>query len=425
MTISKAMMTVTISLLMLLMMTMGNAGDGADDYDNDDGGHEAHLGIIRCSRITEFACCSAAQGLKPTAITVSSLANTNRRRGAPSLLALCHVVAVRPDVVLCNTQLRSYQRELRWQQAVRVLQEVFERFALQADEVSYATCISALELSHQWPLAVRLLERMRAQEIPPSLVAYNATMATCESSSQWERTLSLFQTLRDDGLQPTQVTGDVLQMACEADSKWRFAVELAVRTPYGSAGAAGLVSCCEAALAAGPVIRAVPSVAGKVSEQLQRQKTSSLFAVFRHSAVQLLLQSSVLWWRLLSRLQTALEDEGLLANIVLNSAAARVLLSESAASGAIVPGDRTCQELASAHWLPRAPRMGLLPVVLESVSVTSGDWSIAMGPARWFGLLCLIRRGGSTAFVEPEKSPSPEKDLADIWWSIPSVGYMH
>ena len=81
MTISKAMMTVTISLLMLLMMTMGNAGDGADDYDNDDGGHEAHLGIIRCSRITEFACCSAAQGLKPTAITVSSLANTNRRRG--------------------------------------------------------------------------------------------------------------------------------------------------------------------------------------------------------------------------------------------------------------------------------------------------------------------------------------------------------
>ena len=34
--------------------------------------------------------------------------------------------ACRPDVVLCNTQLRSYQRELRWQQAVRVLQESYQ-----------------------------------------------------------------------------------------------------------------------------------------------------------------------------------------------------------------------------------------------------------------------------------------------------------
>ncbi|CAE7878204.1 PTAC2, partial [Symbiodinium necroappetens] len=76
--------------------------------------------------------------------------------------------------------------------------------------VSYATCISALELSHQWPLAVRLLQRMRDHQIRPSLVAYNATMSACESSSQWERILSLFQTLRDDGLEPTPVTGDVL-----------------------------------------------------------------------------------------------------------------------------------------------------------------------------------------------------------------------
>ncbi|CAE7263019.1 unnamed protein product [Symbiodinium natans] len=90
----------------------------------------------------------------------------------------------------------------------------------------------------------------------------------------------------------------------------------------------------------------------------------------------------VFWWRCLARLHAKLED-GLASNIVLTTAAARALLSCQPSRGASggPAASHACRELASATLLPRVPRMGLLPVVLESAFLARpGDWSMALGP---------------------------------------------
>ncbi|CAL1150260.1 unnamed protein product [Cladocopium goreaui] len=143
--------------------------------------------------------------------------------GSLRLLSLCEEAAVRPDLVLCNIFLDNCQRQLLWQRAMWLLEEMPSKLNIQPDEVSYNSAINALELSKKsWPLAVQLLQKMRtASSLKPSIISYNCTMAATEKSSMWERTLSLWESLHEDGLVPSKagpidVTGDVVLLGIQA-----------------------------------------------------------------------------------------------------------------------------------------------------------------------------------------------------------------
>eukprot|EP00435_Cladocopium_sp_Y103_P054214 s179_g17.t1 len=331
------------------------------------------------------------EGLQPTAATISSLCRQGQ--GSLRLLSLCEEAGVRPDLVLCNILLDNCQRQLLWQRAIWLLEEMPSKLKIPPDEVSYNSAINALELSKKsWPLAVQLLQKMRASSLKPSIITYNCTMAATEKSSVWERTLSLWDSLHEDGIVPSKapgkrVTGDVILTALSSSSKW-LAMEFVETRPsvLAPAGLAAAWSSCE---------ENHHFAASQRLQEMLRRKVE-IGRVWHHSSFSILLQGTALWWCFLWKLFRLLDSAGPpalpleLQEAVLPSAAAR-LWSERPMRLSLC--HLAWHEMTGAVSLPAAPTLGLLPVAFDVVLDAPSFGSMTLGPVVvWASVSDKMRR---------------------------------
>lgn len=294
---------------------------------------------------------------------------------------------MRPDLVLCNIFLDNCQRQLLWQRAMWLLEEMPSKLNIQPDEVSYNSAINALELSKKsWPLAVQLLQKMRtASSLKPSIISYNCTMAATEKSSMWERTLSLWESLHEDGLVPSKVTGDVVLNALSSTSKCLVFVETS--SVAGAAGLAAAWSSCE---------ENHDLAASHRLQKMLRRKVE-IGRVWHHSSLSSsALQGTALWWHFLWKLFRVLDSAGPpalpleLQEAVLPSAAARLSSSKPVRLSLC---HLAWQEMTGAISLPAAPTLGLLPVALDVVLDAPSFGCMTWGPVVvWASVSEKIRR---------------------------------
>eukprot|EP00913_Durusdinium_trenchii_P013104 g12300.t1 len=83
-----------------------------------------------------------------------------------------------------------------------------------ADEFCYGAAIGACERSHQWQVAIQLLEEMQNAQVPTSVVCVNSAISACEKIHQWQA-LALHDSVRARQLHPDTITRNALMTALE------------------------------------------------------------------------------------------------------------------------------------------------------------------------------------------------------------------
>ncbi|CAJ1346417.1 unnamed protein product [Effrenium voratum] len=199
------------------------------------------------------------RSLRPTVVTYSSLI------GAPSLpwqhalhlLQEAEGNSLEPNVIAVNGAMSACEKAGEWPWALQLLADLGHR----SNVISFSTAISACT----WPLAVRLLEQMERQQVPPNVVSCNAAITACGKGGRWQEAVQLFQDIPRRRLLPTEVSLCAAISACEVCAEWPTALRLlsANLGLRSTAAYNATISCCARA--------ALWQSSLRLLEELQRQ----------------------------------------------------------------------------------------------------------------------------------------------------------
>eukprot|EP00438_Fugacium_kawagutii_P003741 Skav234645 [mRNA] locus=scaffold1609:350534:352516:+ [translate_table: standard] len=201
------------------------------------------------------------QALEPSEVSVSSScrasANSNGWQRAAGALSsgsnviLCNVVTnaferahqwmkaldtltsmlhaeIRADVITFNSCISGLEKTSRWCLALALLGQLqgSSRGRPRASEVTYNASISACGNCSEWQLALKLILEMKFAKIRPGIVSFNAAVSACGKASEWKRALTLLHDLSELQLQATVVTATAAVSACAAAAVWEAALAI-------------------------------------------------------------------------------------------------------------------------------------------------------------------------------------------------------
>eukprot|EP00435_Cladocopium_sp_Y103_P056528 s858_g19.t1 len=130
-----------------------------------------------------------------------------------------------PSLTSSNACLSALERSSRWQLAICMLINDLPARRLQLDEVSFNTTISCCTARLKWQHALALLRRMQQHQLREDAVTWNACMTACSNGQKAELALDLFQEFKCHGNVSTAVANAAIA-ACVPTHAWQFAVEL-------------------------------------------------------------------------------------------------------------------------------------------------------------------------------------------------------
>ncbi|CAE7946998.1 ddx52 [Symbiodinium sp. KB8] len=157
-------------------------------------------------------------------------------QAAVTLFGSC-LGSVQPDIILArvSSAISACGAGSQWPAALDLLYTL-STWQLQASEITYTNCFSALargeqwqhslalcETSSSWPSALQILELMPGWTMP----AYNSVLTSCVTGSRWDLALGLYDSLKaGEGLNPTSVTYTALMGGAAQAQLWTLALHL-------------------------------------------------------------------------------------------------------------------------------------------------------------------------------------------------------
>jgi pentatricopeptide repeat domain-containing protein 1 len=135
-----------------------------------------------------------------------------------------------PDLLSFNLVLDAFKARGEWKPALELLAELEKHASLRPDVVSYSSAIAAIAPTGEWREACRLLDRMRAANVPPNEFSYGAAISACDAGGEWVRAVALLRELEKSHA-PSLVAYTSAISACAKDGAWQQALRLLVRMP--------------------------------------------------------------------------------------------------------------------------------------------------------------------------------------------------
>jgi len=135
-----------------------------------------------------------------------------------------------PDLLSFNLVINAFKARGEWKPALELLAELEIHASLRPDVVSYSSAIAAIAPTGNWREACRLLDRMRAANVPPNEFSYGAAISACDAGGEWVRAVALLRELERTHA-PSLVAYTSAISACAKDGAWQQALRLLVRMP--------------------------------------------------------------------------------------------------------------------------------------------------------------------------------------------------
>lgn len=134
---------------------------------------------------------------------------------------------VSPNIYTFSALISACARGRQASKAAELFDEM-KRERVEPDSITYSAMISACEKGRQPAKALEVFDEMRQRGMPANAITYNSLIAACEHGTQenLERAISLLPAMREDGAKPDHNTFGHLLSACEKGSLGQDAVRL-------------------------------------------------------------------------------------------------------------------------------------------------------------------------------------------------------
>ena len=124
------------------------------------------------------------------------------------------------DKVSCNVAIVSASLLSTWQLGLSFLN------GLQADAITFSSCISACERNHQWSLALTYLDRLQQRHFEPYSICCNSAVKAC--ARRWHLSCELMGAMQDSKIRSDGYTYSSVISAC--DGEWEMALQSLMQT---------------------------------------------------------------------------------------------------------------------------------------------------------------------------------------------------
>ncbi|CAM9887318.1 unnamed protein product, partial [Ectocarpus fasciculatus] len=185
----------------------GGGGGGSGDEEDEDGAPVPDLLLY--------------------AVVMKACAWGKRWQQAVRLLDDMSGAGVSPNVVVLNTALSACAKCGQVSRATQLLEEMQEKYGVAPEARSYNSVISGHERAGEWREALALAKRMeQAGGVSPNVVTFNSVIGACKTAGRPEEALAVLGMLRRKGLQPDVISFNSAIGACASGGKWEAALQL-------------------------------------------------------------------------------------------------------------------------------------------------------------------------------------------------------
>ncbi|CAK9065233.1 unnamed protein product [Durusdinium trenchii] len=124
-----------------------------------------------------------------------------------------------------NTVASAYQKATQWHLALAVMQQMQED-GLQADPITFASCILSLGRVHKWRQAMQLFDEMLFSKVEPGNTSCNAVLSACQTAQAWQSVLQIFLSMPELQVQADVVSYNVCIGSSGKGQQWEGALEI-------------------------------------------------------------------------------------------------------------------------------------------------------------------------------------------------------
>ncbi|CAE7034713.1 unnamed protein product [Symbiodinium sp. CCMP2592] len=148
---------------------------------------------------------------------------------------------VSPTGASYNTCISALQSSGNWQLALHFL-HVMGTADIPAGVIAYSSCISCCEEAGRWQLALQLLHSMEAAFVKPNLISFSACISCCAKANEWQKALRLLRVMVDAGTRQDTIIYNACISACDIVGQWQIALHL-LEAMTSAAVRPNLISC--------------------------------------------------------------------------------------------------------------------------------------------------------------------------------------
>ncbi|CAJ1440157.1 unnamed protein product [Effrenium voratum] len=136
------------------------------------------------------------------------------------------------DTVAYNVAIRACAAGSRWQLALALVLELSrgeKGSSLAPDVATFSTAMGAL--GKRWPLALQLLELLRASLLKCDGISYNVAVSSCAGAAQWAHALSLLKASAASSVGPDRTLARSLLGGLDVAGTWRWTLQVLAELP--------------------------------------------------------------------------------------------------------------------------------------------------------------------------------------------------
>eukprot|EP00891_Asterochloris_glomerata_P000997 jgi/Astpho2/997/Aster-x0964 len=179
--------------------------------------------------------------VNPSPITyntlISALGKAGRLHEALEMYGSMHSAGLPGDVFTLAALITACEKVADWELAMQMTKR-FEERGVAPNTVACNALINALGSGGQWQKAVEIFDGMHDCQLPVSGdpadavcvpaddVTYASTISACQRNGQWQAALRVYEQLTAAGRQPTSYIYAMLLVACEEGQQWARATEI-------------------------------------------------------------------------------------------------------------------------------------------------------------------------------------------------------
>ena len=152
-------------------------------------------------------------------IAISCCQESHLWKQALLILQLCMNIS-KPSVVSFSSAISACEKSGQWPQSLALLRHM-ETALLDANTIACNAAIGSCEKSGQWQIAEALFQEIcQASDIEADRISYNSCMSVLATAAQWRRALVLFGEL---GSEADDIAYSLVMRAAQRASKWEVA----------------------------------------------------------------------------------------------------------------------------------------------------------------------------------------------------------